>query len=91
MFKHGRLVYLVYQFILPLQNSHYIFHIIFIYHALYFPTRILTLYLLSVFNFVFNQSHLKAGIVNQMIHLCFRKRSTVGQLNVLAAAAKKKK
>ena len=43
--------------------------------------------LLSMSSFLFYQSHSKAGAVNQIIHPCFGKRSTIGQLNVQAATA----
>ena len=39
----------------------------------------------------FSQSQPKAIAINQMIHPCFRKTSTVGQLNEQAATAKKEK
>ena len=35
-----------------------------------------------MFPFLFNQSHSKVGVANQMIHSCFRKKSAIGQLNV---------
>ena len=43
--------------------------------------------LLSMSPFLFYQSHPKAGAVNQIIHPCFCKRLTIGQLNVQAATA----
>ena len=43
------------------------------------------------FLFLFNQSQLKAGVANQMSHLCFRRRSTIGQLNAQNATAEKEK
>ena len=46
---------------------------------------------LFVFLFLFNQSQSKAGVVNQIIYPCFRKRSPVGQLNVQAARTEKEK
>ena len=46
---------------------------------------------LSMFLFLLNQSQSKASNANQMIHLCFSKRSTVGQLNAQAATAEKEK
>ena len=42
-----------------------------------------------MFFFRFNQLQLKAGVVIQMIHPCFRKSPTVGQLNVQATMAEK--
>ena len=39
----------------------------------------------------FTQSQSKAGVVNQMSHLCFRRRSTIDQLNVQTATAEKEK
>ena len=43
----------------------------------------------SLFVFLFNRSQSKAGAANQMIHFCYRKRSTIGQFNVEAAMAEK--
>ena len=68
------------QFILASQS----FHSLFMHHALYFP---ILHTLLSVSQFLFYQSHPKAGAVNQIIHPCFCKRLTIGQLNVQAATA----
>ena len=45
----------------------------------------------SMFHFLFNQSQLKAGVVNQISKTCFRIRPTIGQLNVQTATAKKEK
>ena len=67
------------------------FHILFMHHGLYFPTCILTLYFPCFSFFLINQSQSKASNANQMIHLCFSKRSTVGQLNAQAATAEKEK
>ena len=39
--------------------------------------------------FLFYQSHLKTGAVNQTIHSCFCKRLSIGQLNVQAETAEK--
>ena len=39
---------------------------------------------------LFDQSQSKAGVVNHMIHPCFRKRSTAGQLNVQSEQLKRK-
>ena len=47
------------------QQTHSV-HFLFMYHALYFPTFIFTL-----FPFLFNWSLSKAGVVNQMSHLFF--------------------
>ena len=44
----------------------------------------------AIFPFLFNRSQSKAGVVNQMSHLCFRRRSTI-QLNVQTATAEKEK
>ena len=46
---------------------------------------------LSMFAFLFNQSQSIAGVVNQMIDLCFPKRFTIDQLNVQPATAEKEK
>ena len=40
-----------------------------------------------MFFFLFNRSQLKAGVVNQMSHLYFRKISTIAQLNVQASTS----
>ena len=45
----------------------------------------------SMFPFLFNQSQLKAGVVNQISKACFRRRPNIGQLNVQTATAKKEK
>ena len=45
----------------------------------------------SMFSFFFNQSQSKAGVVNQMSHLCFRRKSAIGQLNVQTATTGKEK
>ena len=71
------------------QTDTIIFIFFFIYHALYFPMCILTLSF-TCFSY-FSQFQPKAVAVNQMIHPCFRKTSTVGQLNKQAATAKKEK
>ena len=45
----------------------------------------------SMFAFLIILSQSKAGVVNKMNHLCFRRMSTIGQLNVQTATAEKKK
>ena len=45
----------------------------------------------SIFFFFFNRSQSEAGVVNQMIHLSFRRRSTIDQLNVPTTTAEKEK
>ena len=57
-------------------TMHYIFNV-------YFYT------ILSMRPFPFNRSQSKAGIVNQMNHPCFRKRSAIGQLNIQVTTAEK--
>ena len=52
-------------------NSHCNFHILFMYHELYFPTCIFTLYF-PCLHFLFYRSKSTIGVVNQMIHPCFR-------------------
>ena len=44
----------------------------------------------SMFLFLFNRSQSKAGVVNQMNHVCFGRRPAIGQFNVQTATAKKK-
>ena len=44
---------------------------------------------LPIFLFLLNQSKSKACVVSQMIHPCFRKRSTIGQLNLQPATTEK--
>ena len=41
--------------------------------------------------FLIIRSQSKTGVVNKMNHLCFRRRSTIGQLKVQTATAEKKK
>ena len=45
----------------------------------------------SMFPFLFNQSQSEVGVVNQKGKLCFRRRSTIGQLNLQSATTKKEK
>ena len=44
-----------------------------------------------MFSFLFNRLQSKARTIDQMIHFWICKRSTIGQLNVKAAMAEKKK
>ena len=44
----------------------------------------------SMFLFLFNRSQSKAGVVNQMNHVCFGREPAIGQFNVQTAIAKKK-
>ena len=44
----------------------------------------------SMFLFLFNRYQSKAGVVNQMNHVCFGRRPAIGQFNVQIATAKKK-
>ena len=60
------------------------FHLLLMYHALSFPTCIFTLYFLCL-SFPFSSitiDQFTASAFNRMIHLCFRKKSLIGQLNV---------
>ena len=45
----------------------------------------------SMFSFLFNRSQSEAGVVNQMRHLSFRGRSTIGQVNVQTTTDEKEK
>ena len=44
-----------------------------------------------MFSALFDRSQSKAGVINQMIHSCFRKKSIISQLNVEPATAEKEK
>ena len=57
------------QFILPSANSYCYSHILFMYHALYFPTFIFNVR--YMFSFLFYWSQSKASAVNQKSHLFF--------------------
>ena len=67
--------------------------------SVYFVISKLTLWLLKFFhvsctilsNVYFRNVILKAGVINQMIHSCFRKKSTISQLNVEPVTAEKEK
>ena len=60
-----------------------------------FHRKVLTrLYRNNKFNILINFNFIlqpKVGVVNQMNHLCFRRESTIGQLNVETATAEKEK
>ena len=45
----------------------------------------------SMLLFLFNQFESETGVVNQMIRLCFRKRSIIGQLHAQTPTAEKEK
>ena len=43
-----------------------------------------------MFRFLFYQLHSKSGAANQIIHPCFRKMKTIGQLKLKAVMIEKK-
>ena len=45
----------------------------------------------TMFPFPFNRSQSKTGVANQISRVCFRRRSTIGQVNVQTTTAEKKK
>ena len=71
-YKWGGAALSMHKLILPSENLHCIFHILSMHYALYFPACIFTLQF-PCFSF-FNRPQLKIGAVNQINHLCFRKR-----------------
>ena len=85
--NHDENWYYVKQPILASANSYCNFHILFI-HKLYATLSIVKLHtVLSMFRFLFNWSHLKAGTVHSSDLSLSRKRSIIGQVNVTVATA----
>lgn len=64
-------------------------------HSFYVPCIVFVnlhlKFVLSMFLFLLNKSQSKAGAVNQIIHPCFFKRSTLDKLKVQAATPEMEK